>query len=100
MATPKGPQISYLSYPKFERDPHPALAGALIVPLRSFHVRHYDYTMSSSPPILHRKEKFVHPDHPLRAKFEELTRQEERWGLYEQTSVIGAKEGWDQVLDR
>ena len=27
------PQVSYLSYPDFERDPHPALASSLLVPL-------------------------------------------------------------------
>ena len=92
------PKISYLSYPDFDRDPHPTLTGALIVQLQTFQVRYFDYSESDSPPILHRKEVFVAGDYPLRAKFERLTRQEERWGLYDNPSIIGTKQKWDQLL--
>jgi DNA phosphorothioation-associated putative methyltransferase len=90
--------MSYLSYPEFERDPHPALAASLVVPLQTFRIRYYDYKDSKNPPILHRKEEFLPPDHPLRAKFARLTRQEEKWGLYEQPETIGTREGWEKVL--
>lgn len=92
------PKISYLSYPEFERDPHPALTGALVVQLQTFQVHYFDYSAAESPPILHRKEAFVAADYPSRAKFERLTRQEERWGLYENPSTIGTKHKWDQLL--
>jgi DNA phosphorothioation-associated putative methyltransferase len=36
------PQVSYLSYPDFERDPHPALAASLIVPLQTFRIQYRD----------------------------------------------------------
>jgi hypothetical protein len=75
--------------PDFERQPHPALAGALVGHLQSFDVRHFDYRDAPSPPILHRKEAFIPADHPLRPKFTRLTRQEERWGLYDNPSSIG-----------
>ena len=90
--------ISYLSYPDFERDPHPALAESLVVNLQTFDVRYYDYRESDSPPILHRKETFVPADYPTRVKFECLTRQEERWGLYEAPASIGRRDQWDQLL--
>jgi DNA phosphorothioation-associated putative methyltransferase len=92
------PQISYLFYPDFENDPHPALAGSLVVHLRTFQVRYFDYSTSDSPPILHRKETFVPVDHPLRGKFERLTRQEERRGLYENPSAIGTRQAWNKLL--
>jgi hypothetical protein len=48
--------------------------------------------------LLHRKEEFLLPDHPLRSKFARLTHQEEKWGLYEQSETIGTREGWEKTL--
>jgi DNA phosphorothioation-associated putative methyltransferase len=93
------PQVSYLYYPDFEKDPHPALAASLIVPLHTFHIQYRDYLDSKNPFILHRKETFLAPDHPLRAKFARLTKQEERYNLYEKPELIGTREGWQKVLD-
>jgi DNA phosphorothioation-associated putative methyltransferase len=94
-----GEMISYLAYPDFERDPHPALMAALIVPLNTFRIQYRDYTNAKNPPILHRKETFLAPGHPLYAKFARLTGQEEQWGLYERSEVIGTREGWRTRLD-
>ena len=66
--------------------------------LQTFRLRERDYQDSPNPPILHRKETFLAPDHPLHAKFTRLTRQEESKGLYDDTSRIGTRRGWDQVL--
>ena len=63
------PMISYLAYPAFETDPHPALAHSLTVHLQTFRVRQRNYRSSRNPPILHRKETFITPDHQLHAKF-------------------------------
>ena len=92
------PKISYLSYPDFESDPHPALAEGMTVHLQTFRIRERDYRGSGNPPILHRKESFLAPDHPLHAKFARLTRQEESKGLYEETTAIGTRRGWERVL--
>lgn len=92
------PKVSYLSYPKFDRDPHPTLHFSLGVQLNTFDVRFYDNRDSDNPPILHRKETFVGPDYPAREKFVRLTRQEERHGLYANTSTIGRKTQWEQLL--
>lgn len=92
------PKISYLSYPAFESDPHPALASSLTVHLQTFRVRYRDFQSRANPPILHRKELFVAPDHPLHAKFARLTRIEEQKGLYEDTSRIGTRDGWNEAL--
>jgi DNA phosphorothioation-associated putative methyltransferase len=92
------PRVSYLSYPEFERDPHPALAASVFVNLQTFRVRQRHYANNRSPPILHRKETFVSPDHPDRPKYERLTRLEEAKGLYDESASIGTREGWETVL--
>ncbi len=92
------PRISYLSYPDFESDPHPALAEGMTIHLQTFRVRERDYRGSRNPPVLHRKETFLAPNHPLHAKFSRLTRQEKSKGLYEETTTIGNRRGWEQVL--
>jgi DNA phosphorothioation-associated putative methyltransferase len=94
------PKVSYLCYPDFDKEPHPALHRSVLVHLRSFRVDWRDYTASENPPILHRKEEFVAPDYPGVDKFRRLTAQEERWGLYEDTSQIGTRDGWLAVLRR
>lgn len=92
------PKISYLSYPEFENDPHPPLAESLNVHLQTFRVKTRNFRQSRNRPILHRKELFVAPDHPLHGKFERLTRIEESKGLFEDTSRIGLEDGWNEIL--
>jgi DNA phosphorothioation-associated putative methyltransferase len=92
------PKISYLSYPDFERDPHPALAASTSVHLQTFRVRERDYRLHLNPPILHRKEAFVSTAHPGRQKFARLTRLEEVKGLFEDPSEIGTRDGWSRAL--
>ena len=94
------PKVSYLAYPKFDTDPHPSLASAIVVPLRAPKVWYRDYSASDNPPILHRKETFVADDDPRRIKFERLTKQECRYGLLDDTQHIGTRRGWDEILQR
>jgi DNA phosphorothioation-associated putative methyltransferase len=98
LATDK-PKVSYLSYPDFDRSPHPTLAQATYVRLRELDVDARDYRQSDNPPILHRKEKFVTDDYPNRDKFARLTAQEERYGLLGVDSrLIGTRRGWEERL--
>ena len=92
------PQISYLVYPQFDRDPHPRLAYSVRASLRHLHVRYRDFRKSTNPPLLHRKETFVQPEYPKFATFQRLTRQEERWGVLSESHRIGTRDGWQQVL--
>lgn len=91
------PQVSYLIYPDFDRDPHPALLGSVISRLARLHVDYRSFADSDNPPILHRKEALVSSDYPGRAKFERLTRQEERRGLLSNPN-IGTSSEWRRVL--
>lgn len=93
------PQVSYLTYPDFDRNPHPTLAFSLTVNLRRLSVDLRDYQRSDNPPLLHRKEEFLGVDHPKRTLFERLTRAEMRAGLYEHPERIGTLKRWQATLD-
>ncbi|MCY7386082.1 MAG: DNA phosphorothioation-associated putative methyltransferase [Microcoleus sp. CAN_BIN18] len=92
------PKISYLFYPDFDTDAHPALQTSIQINLETGEVKSIDYSNSENPPVLHRKETFVTADYPNYEKFARLTRSEEKWGLLDNTSVIGTREGWLKYL--
>jgi hypothetical protein len=91
-------KLSFLAYPGFDSEAHPALRHAIAIDLATGKARHADYADNSNPPILHRKESFVPADHPRRAEFEALTKAEEEAGLYEDTTTIGFKLNWERLL--
>ncbi len=92
------PKISYLFYPDFDTDPHPALHTSMQVDLRDLKVSYREYDNQANPPILHRKETFVTPSYPLYEQFANLTRQEEELGLLKNTRSIGTRDGWQKCL--
>jgi DNA phosphorothioation-associated putative methyltransferase len=91
-------KISYLIYPEFEEDPHPALLRCERLNLRTRQIECYDYGESANPPILHRKDSFLHSEHSLHAKFCRLTAQEKKHGLLDDPSGIGTRQGWSRRL--
>lgn len=92
------PQVSFLCYPRFERDAHPTLESAVTVNLRELTVDWRDYSQSTNPPLLHRKEEFISPDDPRRELYARLTRAEMRAGLYANPEGIGTQQGWRRML--
>ena len=91
-------KVSFLSYPEFMNDAHPSLHHAITIDLGSGTARHTAYATNLNPPILHRKETFLVPEHPQRELFAALTKAEEAEGLYEQTATIGFKLNWERLL--
>jgi DNA phosphorothioation-associated putative methyltransferase len=91
-------KISYLFYPDFDIDPHPALKASVQVDLETDEVTYRDYNTSENPFILHRKETFVTPDYPLYEMFAELTRAQEALGLLSNKRGMGTRQGWEQRL--
>jgi DNA phosphorothioation-associated putative methyltransferase len=91
-------KVSYLVYPDFETDPHPALVRSIKLSLRTGEIDCLEYTARANPPILHRKETFLTGDHPLYAKFARLTQQEEKHGLLDDAATIGTRDGWSKRL--
>jgi DNA phosphorothioation-associated putative methyltransferase len=95
----KIPKISYLFYPDFETEPHPALYTEMQIDLRDLHVTYRDYDEDDDPPILHQKDALITPDHPFYAKWSKLTRQEEDWGLLDDWQKISRRSGWLKCLE-
>jgi DNA phosphorothioation-associated putative methyltransferase len=91
-------KLSYLVYPEFETDPHPALVRSVNLCMRTRKFECHEFGQGGNPPILHRKETFLHPEHPLFDKFAKLTKQEEKAGLLENTATIGTRDGWTTRL--
>lgn len=98
--TRRKPKVSYLSYPRFDEDPHPELARSTVAALDALSLSVHDYRESKNPWILHRKETLVGPEYPLRDRFARLTAQEERYGLYSNHEAIGTRDDWLQALAR
>jgi DNA phosphorothioation-associated putative methyltransferase len=93
------PKVSYMTYPRFDEVPHPSLAESVVASLRELRVDVRDYRDRENPPILHRKELFVDERYPLRDRFQRLTLQEERFGLYDEPEAIGTASGWTATLE-
>jgi DNA phosphorothioation-associated putative methyltransferase len=92
--------ITFLSYPDFDSDPHPALAEATKINLNSGSILQTDYRQRANPPILHRKETFLPPDDPRIPAYSDLTKREEEAGLYRDPSRIGLRVQWLTLLKR
>lgn len=92
------PQISYLFYPEFDTEAHPALHNSMAINLPDLNVIYRDFSHRKNPPILHRKETFVTSDYPLYKQFAELTRQEEIAGLLDRHHQIGTRQEWENRL--
>ncbi len=93
------PRISYLFYPNFDTDPHPALHTSMAIDLRDLHVHYRDYDPNDNPPLLHQKDALVTADYPLYEKFAKLTRQETEWGLLDDLRLIYDTRGWQKCLE-
>ena len=91
-------KLSYLVYSDFETNAHPALKRSVKLSLRTRELECLDYSSSENPPVLHRKETFLHPDHPLYARFSRLTKQEEAHGLLDEPNGIGTRSAWEERL--
>lgn len=92
------PKISYLFYPDFWENPHPILARSIVVDIQNQSCNVIDYTPSENPPILHRKETFLFPQHPQYEKFAYLTQMEEKLGLLDNPRHIGHLRQWQKLL--
>jgi DNA phosphorothioation-associated putative methyltransferase len=92
------PRVSYLCYPDFDHDPHPALKETFVADLRALRTHHRNYVDSENPPILHRKECFVSEGYPLRDAFAALTQAEIEAGLLADAADIGTRRVWQERL--
>jgi DNA phosphorothioation-associated putative methyltransferase len=92
--------LTFLSYPDFDIDPHPALAESTKINLNTGSIVQTDFRQRVNPPILHRKEAFLPPNDPRISAFARLTKQEEEAGLYRDPSRIGLRVQWLSLMKR
>lgn len=92
--------ISFLYYPNFFDQPFPILNTSWRVELTGTQqVRKRSYTDSLNPPILHRKELLLPPDHKEIGKLQELTSIAEALGLFDDPSRIGFQKQWENLIN-
>ena len=91
-------KFSLLFYPAFDEQSYPELHTSYVLDLQRGTVKVVDYSKSDNPPILHRKETLVLADYPHRELFEQITKEGEAIGLYENTRRIGFKQNWHKLI--
>jgi len=91
-------KVSLLHYAAFLEDPFPPLVTAWAVDLDLGAVRKLTYEVNENPPILHRKELLLPANHPQRARFEQLTAELEKYGVYRDPGNIGRRRAWEARL--
>lgn len=93
-----GFRLSLLHYPDFYTDAYPALKQSVTVDLAKLQHRVTHYHEHDNPPILHRKEHFILPDHPDYESFCLITQEGEAAGLYDNPRMIGFKASWLRLI--
>lgn len=93
-------KVSLLHYPTFFNEPYPQLHRSYTIDLTKLSLREANYNNSDNPPILHRRETFVSPQHPQLDFFKKFTDQGEEIGLYENSRTIGFKQSWERLIKR
>ena len=83
--------ISFILYESFSSF-FPKLIGSYAINLGSEKITYRNYLEQSNPPILHRKELLLPPDHPDIPKFAALTKQLEGNLTLNQVTPADAKE--------
>ena len=90
--------ISLLAYDNFFDLPFPELKKSFLIKNNNFEGLSPSYYSIVNPPILHRKELLLPPDHPDIPKFAALTKQLEDAGLFKDSRKIGYKKQWEERL--
>lgn len=89
--------LSFLDYQEFSAVAFPELRASLLVNLAEVGVKLRKYS-DLNPPILHRKELLLAPDHPLRDDFATLTKSLESKGLFKNMASKGTRRVWMETL--
>ena len=92
------PKITYLVYPEFDTQAHPALQATMEIDLHNLSVTYHDISDETNPLILHQKDALVAPDYPSYKKFVRLTKKEQKSGLLKNRDAIRRLHGWLRCL--
>jgi DNA phosphorothioation-associated putative methyltransferase len=91
-------KLSFLEYESFEETEFPCLIHSCQVDLNLQTIKIRKHS-TSNPPVLHRKELLMRPDHPELTKFQSLTLQLENLGAFKNIVKLGTKLRWQDELD-
>lgn len=92
-------RVSLLEYGEFEETPFPVLRRSWsqsVSAAGQWAFRSYEDSLN--PPILHRKELLVPPDHPRRGEWTSLTKAAASLGLFDDVSAIGFLLNWERLI--
>jgi len=92
-------RVSLLRYPGFFSEAFPILQDYWTVDVGLGVIRYRDLSLSSNPPILHRKELLLAEDHSQISVFEAVTERAEAIGLFDEPHKIGLKLSWNRLLE-
>ena len=89
--------MSLLDYESFEESAFPALLKSCQVNLtqKTFKIRNHS---ADNPPILHRKELLLPPEHASQSVFKKLTESLEKIGAFNSITRLGTKLAWELEL--
>lgn len=87
-------ELALLRYADFDGEPFPSLEASFSTRDGAETAVTRDYSARANPPVLHRKELLVSPDHPRRAEWEALTQHLLARGAFEDAHRIGTKTAW------
>jgi DNA phosphorothioation-associated putative methyltransferase len=90
-------KLSFLEYGSFEENEFPCLIQSCQVDNKTQTIKIRKHS-TSNPPVLHRKELLMRPDHPALAKFQNLTLQLESLGAFKNIVKLGTKTRWEDEL--
>ena len=95
---PKRLEVAFLAYPDLGRMPFPSLRSSWRVDVSARLVNNRRYDGSLNPPILHRTELLLPPDHPAKPLCEALTKDCEQLGLFSDPTRIGFQHQWEELI--
>jgi len=91
-------RISLLHYKNFFEAPFPELSRSHALDLSNGQARSTDYSRSDNPPILHRKELLLSPNHKRIPEYQKLTESAEAAGLFADSKKIGFRKQWNRLI--
>lgn len=92
------PRLSFLAYPGLAQDAFPILAQSWTIDLTAQFCHHRSYDADGNPPVLHRQELVLGEAHPSYSILAALTAETERLGLFDDPSIIGHRQQWQEEL--
>jgi DNA phosphorothioation-associated putative methyltransferase len=91
--------ISLLAYEDFAESAFPALLYSTYVDLEFETAKFIDYSKRDNPPILHRKELLLPPNHPKFPEFSAITRLADSRNLFSEPTKIGFRQQWSALIE-